>query len=571
MPSPIKGVLKHFGVGDLIFRQKDVDNAINSITTAYVLHGYQRVIAGPAVLKWNADKSKVRINIPVVEGPQFTFSSLHIDTDLENSNINSATLKSCYKDIKLAGTAFHPRHLRQQIGAIRRALNDRGYLTASVDGNYHFDKGAFSVTAHIIIKPGPQFLFNDLVINGKTITRKGIFDYYTRRLERGKYIQYYRIEESVSYLYRTGIFESIRWKRVVKSDNNDGTVNADIVLDVKELPRNSVAFTVGYGSYEELRTGITYRNRNLFGIGLDGEIGYDLSLKSQRVESSLFIGEYYRKRFLILQTGWEEREEPSFDSEVFEAQIRYREIFKVGRDKTKKSEPFESIFGYNFELSEATNVAAGAQVESEGEIIVSSLQYALSYESRDDLFNPSRGARVRGEIEYATPDLGSDLEFFRYEGSINYYIPFGEQPDWVLAMHVRANTYNLLGNTDSLPIQKRLFLGGENSVRSFKRHELGPTNASGDPLGGLSSALASIEARFPLFPSYNLSGAIFWDAGLVDENEEEFNADIGQGIGFGIRFDLPIGPIRLDVAKNIDEEFANDDDFVVHFSLGFSF
>ena len=55
------------------------------------------------------------------------------------------------------------------------------------------------------------------------------------------------------------------------------------------------------------------------------------------------------------------------------------------------------------------------------------------------------------------------------------------------------------------------------------------------------------------------------------KNEEEFNADIGQGIGVGIRFDLPIGPIRLDVAKNIDEEFANDDDFVVHFSLGFSF
>ena len=114
--SPIKGMLKHFGVGDLIFRQKDVDNAINSITTAYVLHGYQRVMVGPAKLKWNSDKSTVSIKIPVVEGPQFTFSSLSIESDLSDSNINPKTLKASHKNIKLSGTPFHPRHLREQIG-----------------------------------------------------------------------------------------------------------------------------------------------------------------------------------------------------------------------------------------------------------------------------------------------------------------------------------------------------------------------------------------------------------------------------------------------------------------------
>ena len=38
-----------------------------------------------------------------------------------------------------------------------------------------------------------------------------------------------------------------------------------------------------------------------------------------------------------------------------------------------------------------------------------------------------------------------------------------------------------------------------------------------------------------------------------------------------IRFDLPIGPIRLDVAKNVGETFATDDDYTLHFALGFSF
>ena len=320
--SPIKGLLKHFGVGDLIFRKKDVDNAINSITTAYVLHGYQRVLVGPATLKWNDAKDKVRISIPVVEGPQFTFSNVNTETITDDSNISKENIRKCLGFTKLAGTPFHPRHLRGRIGKIRRTLNDLGYLNAHVDGNYTFDADTHTASANIIIKPGPQFLFNDLIIQGKPLTRMSIFEYYTRRLVHKKSISYYRIEESISYLYRIGVFESIRWKRIIKSHNNDGTVNADIMLDVKELPRNYVDFTLGYGSYELLRTGLTYHNRNLFGVGLDGEIGYDLSMKSQRLEGRLFFGEYYRNSFLILQSSWEEREEPSFDSEVFDIQFR---------------------------------------------------------------------------------------------------------------------------------------------------------------------------------------------------------------------------------------------------------
>ncbi len=563
--SPIKGVLKHIGVGHLLFRSSDVSSAINSIATSYLLHGYQRVQVGPEKLKWNEDKTKVSIYIPVVEGPQFTFSELQIETDHSGSNISARNLRHSHKDTSLTGSPFHPRLLREEIGLIRRHLNNLGYLAAIVDGSYTYNKDEKNtVSAKIKIKPGPQFLFSELIISGDPYTRRGIFDYYTRRLNPGKSIDYSRIEQSIGYLYRIGVFESIRWKKVVRSTNNNGTVNADILLEVKELPKRSLALTLGYGSYEEFRTGVTYSNRNLFGIGLDGEIGYNVSVKSQRLDSSLFIGEYYRKSFLILQTSWEEREEPSFDSDVFDMQLRYRQLHG-------KEDIFEGLVGYNFEQSEATNVAPGAAVESEGSIIVSSIEWAETLELRDNLFNPTDGIRLRGNVEWSSEELGSDVEFLRYEGSIQYYIPFGEAPSWVLASNLRLNTYHLLGDTKTLPIQKRLFLGGENSVRSFKRHELGPTNNDGDPLGGLSSALATIEARFPLLPSYNLSGAIFWDAGMVSSEENDFDAEIGQGIGIGIRFDLPIGPIRLDIAKNIGEEFASNDDPVFHFSLGFSF
>lgn len=570
--SPIKGLMKHFGVGELIFRNRDVDNAINSIMTAYLLHGYQEVEVGPAELIWNDDQTEVTIMIPVKEGPHYTFRKAEVRSDTEGSNISASMLRRSYSMLTLDNKDFHPRQLRQQLGDIRRFLNDHGYLAASVNGSYAFVPNTHQVDATITIKPGPQYIFNDLILKGDPYTRKGLFRYYTRRLINSKYIPYYRIDESIGYLYRTGIFESLRWKKVVRSHNTDNTVNADIVIDVKELPRRSLDFSLGYGSYEQARGAVTYGNHNLFGIGLDGELEYRLSMKSQAVEGSLFIGEYYRKQFLILQSGWEEREEPSFDSETYDAQLRYRQLH--GNDQlfgVDVKDKLEALFGYNFERSQATNVVQGADVNEDEIILVSSLEFAETIELRDDLFNPTRGARLRANVEWASPVIGSDLHFLRYEGQIQFYIPLDEDGDWVLAHNFRVNTYELLGDTDELPIQKRLFLGGENSVRSFKRHHLGPTNSDGDPIGGLSSALASVEARFPLVPAYNLSGAVFWDAGLIDTEEKDFDADIGQAVGVGIRFDLPIGPIRLDAATNVGEEFATDEDFVLHFALGFSF
>ncbi len=578
--SPIKGLLKHFGVGKLVFRKTDVDNAINSIMTAYLLHGYQNVLVGPAELKWNKDKTKVSIYIPVKEGPQFTFGEIDITHNTEDCNIKKSKLDAIIDEIKLKNKPFHPRLLRQEIGSIRRKLNDFGYLAAMVDGSYTFTNNSLVVNAKIFIKPGPQYIFDELVIAGNPYTRKGIFNFYTRRLKKGRSINYNRIEESIGYLYRIGIFESLKWDKVVKANNGDGTVTADIIINVKELPKRNLDFSLGYGSYEQFRGGITYHNKNLFGIGLDGEIDYSLSMKSQRIEGSLFMGEYYRKQFLILQSSWEDREEPSFDSEVYDIQLRYRTLYGdkkmcgidfYGLFGLDLKDKIEGLLGYNFERSKATNIVPGAQIGEGETFLVSSIEFAQTLELRDDLFNPTRGLRMRGDVEWATPSLGSDLEFFRYEGHIQYYIPFGEEPDWVLATNLRLNTYDLKHDTKELPIQKRLFLGGENSVRSFKRHELGPTNKNGDPIGGLSSLLASVEARFPLFPDYNLSGALFWDGGIIDEDEHEFNGDMGQSIGLGIRFDLPIGPIRLDVAQHIGEEFATDEDVAVHFSLGFSF
>jgi outer membrane translocation and assembly module TamA len=67
----------------------------------------------------------------------------------------------------------------------------------------------------------------------------------------------------------------------------------------------------------------------------------------------------------------------------------------------------------------------------------------------------------------------------------------------------------------------------------------------------------------------NLSGALFYDTGNVELNFEDYLdfADFRHGIGVGIRYLLPIGPLRLDAAWNPDAR-DGEDEWVIHFAVG---
>jgi outer membrane translocation and assembly module TamA len=106
-------------------------------------------------------------------------------------------------------------------------------------------------------------------------------------------------------------------------------------------------------------------------------------------------------------------------------------------------------------------------------------------------------------------------------------------------------------------------------VRSFGESELGPSDQNGDPLGGLTSLAATIELRQRLMG--DLHGALFYDIGTVGEGSFDFTNQYGSAIGVGLRYYLPMGPIRLDLGFNPGARFASDSGFAVHFSFGFSF
>jgi outer membrane protein assembly factor BamA len=140
----------------------------------------------------------------------------------------------------------------------------------------------------------------------------------------------------------------------------------------------------------------------------------------------------------------------------------------------------------------------------------------------------------------------------------------------VLATSFRAGMVFPYGQDDEVPLQERYFNGGENTVRSFREGLLGPKDANGEPLGGEGWSVASIEARQRL--QGRLEAALFVDAGTVASDVEDWIRfeQPSFGLGGGLRYMLPVGPVRLDGAWNPDPR-EDESGGAVHLTVGLSF
>jgi outer membrane translocation and assembly module TamA len=178
---------------------------------------------------------------------------------------------------------------------------------------------------------------------------------------------------------------------------------------------------------------------------------------------------------------------------------------------------------------------------------------------------PSSGGLARFHTGVATELLNSSLEAFENGLDLAALIPVGERT------HIAARSSTAViapfGDSDDIPLQRRMFNGGENTVRSFREHRLGPVDANNEPLGGEARSLVSLELRRAL--AGNLSGAVFYDAGNVELEWEDYLEMDGfrHAVGVGVRYLLPIGPLRLDAAWNPDHR-SEEDEWVVHFAVG---
>jgi len=181
-------------------------------------------------------------------------------------------------------------------------------------------------------------------------------------------------------------------------------------------------------------------------------------------------------------------------------------------------------------------------------------------------------------LDFASSAIGSQIDFIRSTARFTYFQPIGREPKpgqpdrrTLLAFGARVGIIHSLDGSNmvsDLPIDERFFNGGNTTVRSFSERDLGPHDGD-NPIGGEFLTVFNVEYTFPIYGE--LQGAAFIDAGnLLPSSENPGLDDMRYAIGLGLRYKLPIGPIRLDYGYNPDQR-PGEDVGAFHFSFGFAF
>jgi outer membrane protein insertion porin family len=195
------------------------------------------------------------------------------------------------------------------------------------------------------------------------------------------------------------------------------------------------------------------------------------------------------------------------------------------------------------------------------QVRLSSFAGAFFRDTRDDILNPSRGSTAGLDAEVAARAIGSELGFAKTFGQASYYRQISRAPRVVFASAARLGLatgfLREVANPDGagtievreLPASERFFAGGSTTVRGFAQDKLGAPGTISDqgfPLGGNAVIILNAEVRARLFGA--LDGAAFFDAGNVFEKASGIDfGEIRGSVGFGLRYQSPIGPIRVDV------------------------
>ena len=204
----------------------------------------------------------------------------------------------------------------------------------------------------------------------------------------------------------------------------------------------------------------------------------------------------------------------------------------------------------------------------------SQIQHSLTYDRRDNIFNPTQGYVFRVFNDFA--GLGGDLSFLRTRINGAVYISFFERP-WILSWFTEIGHIVGLFNED-VRVSERFFLGG-NTLRGFDVAGVGPRDiVTDDALGGEQLLRTTLDLSIPLgLPQeLNFRGHTFIDAGSLGlvSPRPSMNSETDHGlrlsVGVGISWSSPVGPIRLDYAiplarKDYDLEER------LRFSIGLNF
>ncbi len=561
----------------LPFVAADVQEGAELVHRLYVAEGFLDAAVDQPRYTFHDEASRVDVTIPIHEGRRYFFGnvSFHGETiygaDALRGQIDDL-LKQPFTDARVADI---PRRLQAYFrtrGYYEVKVEATAEPTAAVNGRIPVD---------IAISPGQLYHFSgEVFVNGLTRLRPSFVQKRFTSLA-GKTYSPEVLDERFRALMRTGLFNVLKIEPTPIADEDSLLLN----ISAEEAKSKEVGFSIGYGTFEGGIIGAQFRDRDLFGYGRPFTISAEVSQRSYK-------GEVVYEDPFLFDTDFSFRNRAAaftFDYDGY-SKFEIGDRVELSRKITKQ---YEAGLVFAVRHVEVTQTSIARRFLGDTSYFANSLGFFQTLDLRESPLVAPRGLLINTTLDVASTAFGSDIQLIRGTGRIAYFLPFGPKSltpgvvedqtlpplqRWFqqssLAFGARVGIVHSLNHSGpdeptTLPIDERFFNGGATTVRSFGERDLGPHDPKGNPIGGEFYTVFNVEYTFPIYGE--LQGALFFDAGnLLPTSEEPGVDDMRYALGGGLRYKLPIGPIRLDYGWNPDR--APGEDFgAFHFSFGFAF
>ncbi|MCG2778072.1 MAG: outer membrane protein assembly factor BamA, partial [Desulfobacterales bacterium] len=518
-----KGFLSWFTKSGVLDKKK-LEFDVHKITSFYHNKGFIKAKVGEPKISYEKEKG-ITITIEIHEGPQYHVGKVAIEGDLVKP------ADDLLKEVQIGQEkTFNRETVRKDVQALRSIYADEGYAHAEVTPVTKEDSEAHLMDITYTISKRQKVRFARVNISGNTVTRDKVIRREIKVIE-GDYFSAKRLRRSTGNIQRLGFFED------VQIQTKKGSTEDLMVLDVNVKERSTGQFSIGAGySSEDSAFGVfQISQNNLFGRG-------------QRLQASAKIGGISRAFDISFLEPWLFDKPVSGGIDVYNRSREYNEYTRdaLGGDllfgfPLPIDEFTRGTVKYGYDDTDISKVPEDAALEikeMEGQNVTSSMTFAITRDSRDKLWDTSKGSYNRLRFEYAGGVLGGDIGFNKYIAKTGWYFPLF----WDTVFLVNGTWGFVVQRTgEELPVYQKFSIGGIQTVRGFEYESISPRDPeTGDRIGGEKMMYYNVEFRFPLAKEQGVVGVVFFDAGNVFTKDETYTFNgIRTSAGGGIRWYSP--------------------------------
>ena len=506
-----------------------------------------------------------------------TVNPITTGVSFEGNTVYTSEVLTKFMDLQ-PGQVLNSVYVGQKVQGINAAYARDGYMLAHVDGIRVDDQGVLHV--HIV-----EGIVEDIIPAGNKKTRDKVI---TREFvqKKGKPFNKFLVRRSVERVYNLGFFDDVN-VRMLPGDQDPN--NVIIEIDVLEHKTGTITLGAGYSESDGLMGIIEFGEDNFRGTGDKFKVHWEIGGKKK-----------YKNYQISYLKPWIDSKGTSLGFSFFNREDEYTDYNEDGNEVAeynKKSRGFNISFGrqtgeytrdyltlesrkdtYKWDSDDSsgyrydtdaisnttgsgndwnnTNPSTGGSWNFASNNYVknnfgriNSITWQKVYDSRDNIYDPTRGRRISYTAQWAGHGLGGDFDFYKFTAEARMYKKLGAKN--VLAFRARGGFIQ-----GDAPYSQLFTLGDADSLRGYED----------DQFRGKYMYNATLEFRFPIVKK--VSGVLFtdigdaWDAPNVTwyNSKKTFN----YGVGAGVRITTPIGPVKLDygVGKHKNK---------FHFSFGTQF